>query len=141
VTFIIGQFSFTISSAMWSLMTFWIWLLNQPRNASLSVARWPTSPTTSLVGSMALAENSPCTIRRTRSWVCGSITSPTEVPNLIDGISRVVTKNTSQMKTLPPVNLSTSWPRNGMFEASSVCRPAEKVPTYWPFLKNSATSS
>ena len=68
-------------------------------------------------------------MRRTRSCVCGSWTSPIEVPNLIDGISRVVTKNTSQMKTLPPVNLSTSWPRNGMFEASSVWRPAEKLPT------------
>ena len=67
--------------------------------------------------------------------------SPIEVPNLIDGISRVVTKNTSQMKTLPPVNLSTSWPRNGMFDASSVWRPAEKLPTNLPSLKNSATSS
>ena len=73
--------------------------------------------------------------------VCGSCTSPIEVPNLIDGISRVVTKKTSQMKTLPPVNLSISWPRNGMLEASSVWRPAEKLPTNLPSLKNSATSS
>ena len=59
VTFIIGQFCLTISSAMPSFIVFWTWLLNQPRNASLVVARWPTRPITSLVGSITFAENSP----------------------------------------------------------------------------------
>jgi len=44
----------------------------------------------------------------TSATQCLSWTSPIDVPNLIDASSRVVTKKTSQMKTLPPVNLSIS---------------------------------
>ena len=50
VTFISGQFCLTISSATPSFITFWTWLLNQPRNESLSVARWPTMPITNFDG-------------------------------------------------------------------------------------------
>ena len=80
----------------------------------------PTSPTMSRSGSVTRKLNSPWTMVSTGTPDLGSSTWPIRPPNFTPVCSRVFTKKTSAMNTLPPVNESTRFERNGRFDESRV---------------------
>ncbi len=93
------------------------WPLIQSRTWSLlPAAAWPTYCTTKVAGSVTCTANSPKMRGETMRPVIGSSRSARVPPNFTPRTGAVFTKKTSAMKRLPPVNLSTMLPRNGMFD-------------------------